>query len=60
MKKIFYSILVFSAISAAVFPQEKKVNVDYRLIMDFYAYPYFYEFSNKMNANSFNGSVFSG
>jgi outer membrane protein OmpA-like peptidoglycan-associated protein len=60
MKKIIYSILITFIISITVFSQEKKLNIDYRLMADFYAYPYFYEFTNKMNANSFNGSIFFG
>ena len=60
MKKLIYPILFALMITTAVFSQEKKIDVDYRLILDFNAYPYFYEFTNKMNSNAFNGSIFFG
>ena len=57
MKKIIYSAFIAILISSGLFSEGKKLNIDYRLMVDFYAYPYFYEFTNQMNANSFNGSV---
>lgn len=64
MKKIFKFLIIAGIICSqmVIFGQEdnKKIKPEFRLIVDFFLFPYYYEFQNKMYGTSINGSIICG